>query len=283
MRRQAERGVLVQSTAISPSTTTLLRRDDRVRRGEHQRDSSRLTLTVGTKAAAPDISSMPSFCLCTAPKGEPPAWLSGWLPDPPRCSHAGAIPRPRSHVCFRTKAVTGAPGSSPHPCSSPSPVRPFAVTADADTPLLVNAGPAGPSPANFESTFPVEIDERPELRGSEGTRRHRSLARTDNHRFRVLEPDSDQTKALRALTRGREDLVGMRTALTNQLRAELERFWPGPLGLFTDWVRVPWRDFNRPGGRRRGCSVIHGLGGVLVCGDSASTRRSHRCCEGRVA
>ena len=28
------------------------------------------------------------------------------------------------------------------------------------------------------------------------------LARTDNHRFRVLEPDSDQTKALRALTRG---------------------------------------------------------------------------------
>jgi transposase len=30
------------------------------------------------------------------------------------------------------------------------------------------------------------------------------LARTDNHRFRVLEPDSDQTKALRALTRARE-------------------------------------------------------------------------------
>jgi transposase len=60
------------------------------------------------------------------------------------------------------------------------------------------------------------------------------LARTDRHRFRVLEPDSDQTKALRALTRAREDLVGTRTALTNQLRAELERFWPGPLGLFTD-------------------------------------------------
>jgi transposase len=60
------------------------------------------------------------------------------------------------------------------------------------------------------------------------------LARTDHHRFRVLDPDSDQTKALRALTRAREDLVGTRTALTNQLRAELERFWPGPLGLFTD-------------------------------------------------
>src|ERR1700736_1654167 len=60
------------------------------------------------------------------------------------------------------------------------------------------------------------------------------LARTDHHRFRVLEPDSDQTKALRALTRAREDLVHVRVALSNQLRAELERFWPGPLGLFTD-------------------------------------------------
>ena len=60
------------------------------------------------------------------------------------------------------------------------------------------------------------------------------LARTDHHRFRVLEPDSDQTKALRALTRAREDLVQARVALSNQLRAELERFWPGPIGLFTD-------------------------------------------------
>jgi transposase len=59
------------------------------------------------------------------------------------------------------------------------------------------------------------------------------LARTDDHRFRVLEPDSDQTKAVRALTRAREDLVGTRTALSKQLRAELERFWPGPLGLFS--------------------------------------------------
>ena len=60
------------------------------------------------------------------------------------------------------------------------------------------------------------------------------LARTDHRRFRVLEPDSDATKAIRALTRGREDLVGARTALVNQLRAELERFWPGPVGLFSD-------------------------------------------------
>jgi transposase len=58
------------------------------------------------------------------------------------------------------------------------------------------------------------------------------LARTDSHRFRILEPDSDQTKALRALTRGREDLVQTRVALTNQLRAELERFWPGAAKIF---------------------------------------------------
>ena len=60
------------------------------------------------------------------------------------------------------------------------------------------------------------------------------LARTDCHRFRVLEPDSDETKALRAVVRAREDLVGARVALANQLRAELERFWPGPVGLFSD-------------------------------------------------
>ena len=38
------------------------------------------------------------------------------------------------------------------------------------------------------------------------------LARTDAHRFRVLVPDSDATKALRALTRAREDLVSHRVA-----------------------------------------------------------------------
>ena len=59
------------------------------------------------------------------------------------------------------------------------------------------------------------------------------LARTDHHRFRVLEPDSDETKAIRALTRAREDLVETRTGIMNQLRAELERFWPGPLRLFS--------------------------------------------------
>jgi transposase len=55
------------------------------------------------------------------------------------------------------------------------------------------------------------------------------LARTDAHRFRALMPDSDETKALKALTRAREDLVAVRVELANQLRAQLEAFWPGAL------------------------------------------------------
>jgi len=47
----------------------------------------------------------------------------------------------------------------------------------------------------------------------------------------VLEPDSDQTKALRALTRTREDLVHATVALSRHLCAELERFSPGAVGL----------------------------------------------------
>jgi transposase len=60
------------------------------------------------------------------------------------------------------------------------------------------------------------------------------LARTDSHRFRVLIADSDETKALRALSRAREDLVRVRVGLANQLRAELERFWPGAAVIFAE-------------------------------------------------
>jgi transposase len=59
------------------------------------------------------------------------------------------------------------------------------------------------------------------------------LARTDNHRFRVLVPDSDETKALRALTRAREDLVKTKVSLTNRLQAELDAFWPGAATIFS--------------------------------------------------
>jgi transposase len=59
-------------------------------------------------------------------------------------------------------------------------------------------------------------------------------ARTDAHRFRVLVPDTDATKALRALSRAREDLVAHRVALANELRAQLECFWPGATHVFAD-------------------------------------------------
>jgi transposase len=58
------------------------------------------------------------------------------------------------------------------------------------------------------------------------------LARTDSHRLRELRPDSDETKALRALTRTREDLVAARVRLANELRAQLEAFWPGAARVF---------------------------------------------------
>ena len=60
------------------------------------------------------------------------------------------------------------------------------------------------------------------------------LLRTDGHRFRPLQPPSDDTRALRTLVRGRDDLVAQRVALANQLRALLERVWPGAAQIFAD-------------------------------------------------
>jgi transposase len=60
------------------------------------------------------------------------------------------------------------------------------------------------------------------------------LLRTDAHRFRVLTPESDALKALRALVRSRDDLIATRVELANQLRALLESFWPGAATLFFD-------------------------------------------------
>ncbi|MES0064090.1 IS110 family transposase [Mesorhizobium sp. M0041] len=60
------------------------------------------------------------------------------------------------------------------------------------------------------------------------------ILRTDGHRLVPLKPQSDAIKALRALVRGRDDLVATRLALANQLRALLDSFWPGAAGLFAD-------------------------------------------------
>ena len=60
------------------------------------------------------------------------------------------------------------------------------------------------------------------------------ILRTDGHRFAPLRPTSDDIKALRALVRGRDDLVATRVAMANQLRSLLEGFWPGAARIFAD-------------------------------------------------
>jgi len=60
------------------------------------------------------------------------------------------------------------------------------------------------------------------------------LLRTDGHRFKPLMPQSDEIHALRALVRGRDDLVATRVQLANQLRTLLESFWPGAAAIFAE-------------------------------------------------
>ena len=58
--------------------------------------------------------------------------------------------------------------------------------------------------------------------------------RTDGHRWRRLQPQSDAIRALRALVRGRDDLVATRVEMANQLRSLLDSFWPGATAVFAD-------------------------------------------------
>ncbi len=60
------------------------------------------------------------------------------------------------------------------------------------------------------------------------------ILRTDGHRFRPLTPCSDEIKALRALVRGRDDLVAERVCIANRLRSLLESFWAGAAAIFAD-------------------------------------------------
>lgn len=60
------------------------------------------------------------------------------------------------------------------------------------------------------------------------------LLRTDAHRFRPLAPQSDEIRALRALVRGRDDLVAARVQLANQLRSLLQSFWSGAAEVFAE-------------------------------------------------
>lgn len=60
------------------------------------------------------------------------------------------------------------------------------------------------------------------------------LLRTDGHRFKPLAAQCDEIRALRALVRGRDDLVATRIQLANQLRALLESYWAGAAEVFAD-------------------------------------------------
>lgn len=60
------------------------------------------------------------------------------------------------------------------------------------------------------------------------------LLRTDGHRFKPLATQGDDIRALRALVRGRDDLVATRVQLANQLRELLRSFWAGAAEVFAD-------------------------------------------------
>lgn len=57
--------------------------------------------------------------------------------------------------------------------------------------------------------------------------------RTDAGRWAVVRPDSPETIALRMLVRARQDLIGHRIAVHNQLLATLQHNFPGAIGLFS--------------------------------------------------
>jgi transposase len=58
--------------------------------------------------------------------------------------------------------------------------------------------------------------------------------RTDRARLRPLIPDTAATVLLRSTVRARKDLLTHRVGLAYQLRAHLQAFHPGPVGLFAD-------------------------------------------------
>jgi transposase len=54
------------------------------------------------------------------------------------------------------------------------------------------------------------------------------------HKLTVLAPFREDTRALRAVVRARDDLVEQRVAANNQLEACLDAFWPGAKAVFAD-------------------------------------------------
>jgi transposase len=58
--------------------------------------------------------------------------------------------------------------------------------------------------------------------------------RLRQHRLRTAAPYSDDTRALRAVVRARDDVIDLRVAAVNQLAALLDAHWPGGKAIFAD-------------------------------------------------
>jgi transposase len=95
------------------------------------------------------------------------------------------------------------------------------------------------------------------------------VLRTDGHRLAPLTHDSDPTKILRALSRTRKDLQEARVALCNQLHAQLERCFPGAIGLFADLHSPTAVAFLRR------YPTSHAAGGLTQARLAAFLRRLH--------
>jgi transposase len=74
------------------------------------------------------------------------------------------------------------------------------------------------------------------------------VVRTDHHRLRPLLVDTPATTTLRQTVRARRDLVAHRVAhrvaVANQLRAHLQTYFPGVVGLLTSTPRSPCGSWN---------------------------------------
>ena len=125
----------------------------------------------------------------------------------------------------RKLAAFGPPGELPIAIE-----RPSGLLVDA----LIEAGhPVVPIHPNIVKASRPRYRASGAKNDSRDARLLADLLRTDAHRFPPLQAQSDAIRALRALVRGRDDLVATRVQLANQLRATLERFWPGAAALFT--------------------------------------------------
>jgi transposase len=82
------------------------------------------------------------------------------------------------------------------------------------------------------------------------------VVRTDRRRLAPLICDQPETQTLRALVRARQDLLGHRLAVANQLRAHLLTVAPGVVGLFAELDALVSRAFIADFGTQDAVDVL---------------------------